>query len=86
MPSTGPALESALAYIANHTEIWEVILTGGDPLVLSPRRLAELMRALGTIAHVKVIRFHSRVPVVDPVRIDAARPSMSRCTPIIRAN
>jgi len=69
---TGPALESALAYIANHTEIWEVILTGGDPLVLSPRRLAELMRALGTIAHVKVIRFHSRVPVVDPVRIDAS--------------
>jgi lysine 2,3-aminomutase len=68
----GEALEAALAYIASHAEIWEVILTGGDPLVLSPRRLAELMRALGTIAHVKVIRFHSRVPVVDPVRIDAS--------------
>lgn len=68
----GPALEAALAYIAAHTEIWEVIVTGGDPLVLSPRRLADLMRALGAIGHVRIIRFHSRVPVVDPARIDAA--------------
>jgi len=67
----GAALDTALAYIAAHPEIWEVILTGGDPLVLSPRRLAELMVALGEIDHVKIIRFHSRVPVVDPQRIDA---------------
>ena len=68
----GDALEAALAYIAGHPEIWEVIITGGDPLVLSPRRLDALMAALGRIEHVKVIRFHSRVPVVDPDRIDAS--------------
>lgn len=66
----GEALERALAYIAEHTEIWEVILTGGDPLILSPRRLASLMDALNRIEHVKIIRFHSRVPVVDPRRVD----------------
>lgn len=69
---SGRALDAALEYIASHAEIWEVILTGGDPLVLSPRRLADIVRRLGRIAHVKVIRFHSRVPVVDPVRIDGA--------------
>jgi lysine 2,3-aminomutase len=68
----GPAFDAALAYIAAHDEIWEVIVTGGDPLILSPRRLAELMTALGAIDHVRIIRFHSRVPVVDPDRIDAA--------------
>jgi len=64
------ALDTALDYIARHDEIWEVILTGGDPLVLSPRRLAEIMERLATIAHVKVVRFHTRVPVVEPDRVD----------------
>ena len=62
-------LEAALAYIRAHPEIWEVILTGGDPLMLAPRRLAELIAALDAIAHVAVIRIHSRVPVVDPGRV-----------------
>jgi lysine 2,3-aminomutase len=66
------ALAGALAYIAAHGEIWEVILTGGDPLVLSPRRLSEIMAGLSAISHVKVIRFHTRVPVVEPERVDAA--------------
>ena len=66
------ALQTALAYIRAHDEIWEVILTGGDPLVLSPRRLDEIMRALGRIDHVKVVRFHTRVPVVEPERVDDA--------------
>ncbi len=66
------ALEGALAYIRARPEIWEVILTGGDPLVLSPRRLAEIMDGLGSIAHVKVVRIHTRVPVVEPSRIDDA--------------
>jgi lysine 2,3-aminomutase len=65
-------LQAALDYIAGHPEIWEVILTGGDPLVLSPRRLEEIMRALADIDHVKIIRFHTRVPVVDPQKIDEA--------------
>lgn len=66
------ALDKALAYIAERPEIWEVILTGGDPLVLSPRRLGEMMERLAGIEHVKVVRFHSRVPVVEPDRIDGA--------------
>ena len=67
----GPAaLKRAIAYIASRPEIWEVIVTGGDPLILSPRRLGEIMVALGDVAHVKIIRFHSRVPVTDPARVD----------------
>ncbi|HTJ57834.1 MAG TPA: lysine-2,3-aminomutase-like protein [Devosiaceae bacterium] len=65
------ALDKAFVYIAEHAEIWEVILTGGDPLVLSPRRLGELMARLRAIPHVKVVRFHTRVPVVEPERIGA---------------
>jgi len=65
-------LDAAIGYIADHSEIWEVILTGGDPLVLSPRRLRDLMEWLASIEHVKIVRFHTRVPVVEPERIDAA--------------
>lgn len=65
-PLTPKALDAALAYVAEHPEIWEVIVTGGDPLVLSPRRLAELTERLAKIDHVKVVRFHTRVPAVDP--------------------
>ena len=68
---SGPELDAAMAYIAGHSEIWEVILTGGDPLVLSPRRLREIMARLAGIEHVKIVRFHTRVPVVEPERIDA---------------
>ncbi len=61
--------EGALAYIGAHPEIWEVILTGGDPFILSPRRVAEISDRLAAIAHVKVIRWHTRVPVTDPARV-----------------
>ena len=64
--------EAALAYIAAHPEIWEVILTGGDPFILSPRRIAEITSRLSALPHVKVIRWHSRVPVVDPDRVSDA--------------
>jgi lysine 2,3-aminomutase len=66
------ALDAALAYIASRPEIWEVIVTGGDPLILSPRRLRDLTRRLAAIGQVKVIRFHTRVPVVDPSRVTPA--------------
>jgi lysine 2,3-aminomutase len=69
---TAEALDKAIAYIGGHPEIWEVILTGGDPLVMSPRRLRDIMEALGRIDHVKVVRLHSRVPVVEPERVDEA--------------
>ena len=63
------ALDAALDYIRSHTGIWEVILTGGDPLVLSMRRLRAVLQALGAITHVKVVRFHTRLPIAEPVRI-----------------
>ena len=65
-------IDAALAYIAGDPAIWEVILTGGDPLALSVRRLREVMLRLAAIPHVKVLRLHTRVPVVEPSRIDAA--------------
>ena len=68
---TPAQLDAAVAYIAAHDGIWEVILTGGDPLVLSPRRLRDVMARLAGIAHVKIVRFHTRVPVVEPERVDA---------------
>jgi lysine 2,3-aminomutase len=62
-------LEAALTYIRDRAEIWEVILTGGDPLMMAPRRLAELIEALDAIPHVAVIRLHSRVPIAEPGRV-----------------
>ena len=59
----------ALDYIRMHPEIWEVILTGGDPLVLSARRLRAVMKEFAAIEHVKVIRIHTRMPIADPERI-----------------
>jgi lysine 2,3-aminomutase len=64
------ALATALAYIARHDEIFEVILTGGDPLLLSPRRLGAVIDKLSSIDHVKVLRIHTRVPVAEPSLID----------------
>ena len=66
------ALAAALDYIRSRPEIWEVILSGGDPLVLSPRRLKDVMTRLAAIAHVKVIRVHTRVPGVAPERVTSA--------------
>lgn len=66
------ALAAALDYIRARPQIWEVILTGGDPLVLSPRRLYDVLTRLAAIAHVKVLRIHTRLPVAAPERIDAA--------------
>ena len=65
-------LDAALAYVRERPAIREVILTGGDPLVLSARRLARIVRALDAIDHVEIVRVHSRVPVVDPARVTPA--------------
>ena len=65
------ALRKALDYIRGNPGIWEVILTGGDPLVLSPRRLGAVMSSLAEIEHVKIVRIHTRVPVAEPRRITA---------------
>lgn len=68
---TGDKLDAALAYLAEHREIWEVIMTGGDPLILSARRVAAIAQRLAAIEHVKVTRWHTRVPMVEPERISA---------------
>jgi len=65
-------LERALDYIRATPAIWEVILTGGDPLVISPRRLREVVTALAAIPHVKVVRIHTRLPIADPAAITGA--------------
>lgn len=64
------ALERALAYIASHPELFEVILTGGDPLLLSARRLTAMIAALDAMEHVAILRIHTRLPFQDPARID----------------
>jgi lysine 2,3-aminomutase len=64
-------LAAAFAYIAAHPGVFEVIVSGGDPLMLSARRIAAVAEAASRIPHVKVMRWHSRVPLVDPDRIDA---------------
>ena len=71
-PLSPAQLDAAMAYIAERPDIWEVVVTGGDPLILSPRRIADVMARLAAIEHVKVVRFHTRVPAVDPSRITPA--------------
>ncbi|HYM01940.1 MAG TPA: lysine-2,3-aminomutase-like protein [Stellaceae bacterium] len=69
---TAAELAAALDYVRSRPEIWEVIVTGGDPFLLSPRRLKAIVRALDAISHLGAIRFHTRVPIVDPARVSAA--------------
>ena len=63
---------AAVDYVRAHQGIWEVILTGGDPLTLSPRRIAEVTEALAAIGHVKVLRWHTRLPLAAPERVTKA--------------
>lgn len=65
-------LDAALDYIRRNPNVWEVILTGGDPLILSARRLGSILAVLDEIPHVAAIRIHSRIPVAAPERIDDA--------------
>lgn len=61
--------QGALDYIHHHNDIDEVILSGGDPLVLSDNKLSALIRQLDKIKHLKRLRIHTRLPVVLPSRI-----------------
>ncbi|NCO02766.1 MAG: lysine-2,3-aminomutase-like protein [Alphaproteobacteria bacterium] len=62
-------IDAALDYIAAHKGIHEVILSGGDPFVMSARRLKNLMERFNQMEHIQFIRFHTRVPVVNPKAI-----------------
>jgi len=69
-PALSPAqIDAAFAYVAAHPEISEIIVTGGDPFILSPRRAAEISARAAAIPHISKLRWHSRVPVVEPSRI-----------------
>ncbi len=61
--------EAAFAYIASDTSIEEVILSGGDPLLVSDAHLAFVLQALEAIPHVVRVRIHSRIPIVLPQRL-----------------
>jgi lysine 2,3-aminomutase len=65
-------LDAALAWFARTPQVREAILTGGDPLMLSPRRLGEILRRLAALPHIEVLRIHSRVPVASPGLVTAA--------------
>ncbi len=67
-------------YVAAHPEIWEVIVSGGDPFVLSDARLQSLLAGLARAKHVRVIRFHTRVPVVNPKRVTTELAQILRST------
>lgn len=62
-------IDAAINYIASNKSLWEVIFSGGDPLILSPRRLQDLVARVSAIPHIKTIRFHTRLPVSDPSRV-----------------
>jgi lysine 2,3-aminomutase len=63
------ALAAAVAYVAERPKIWEVIFSGGDPFILSPRRLGAVVESFGAIPHLNVMRWHTRVPAVAPERV-----------------
>ncbi|MCA9053045.1 MAG: EF-P beta-lysylation protein EpmB [Planctomycetaceae bacterium] len=77
---------SALAVLRDDTTLHEIILSGGDPLVLSDRRFDQLVEQLSGIEHLRRLRIHSRLPIVLPDRINAAlldRLRSSRLTPVM---
>jgi lysine 2,3-aminomutase len=69
-PPTTAELEAGLEYIARTRRVRDVLLSGGDPLLLSTRRLGYLLGRLRAIPHVETIRIGTRLPVVCPMRID----------------
>jgi lysine 2,3-aminomutase len=73
---TSEELQTAYDYIIAHPEIWEVILTGGDPLIMKPKSLGQILASLDEIETLQIVRFHTRIPVVDPDRIT---PAMIKC-------
>ncbi|MEK7544676.1 MAG: KamA family radical SAM protein [Patescibacteria group bacterium] len=69
LESSAADLQKSLAYLKQHTEIWEVIFSGGDPFTLTDTFLEKILNELRKIPHIKVIRFHTRTPAVYPKRV-----------------
>lgn len=64
--------QEALSYVRNDRSIHEVILSGGDPLLLNDQLLSDLLDHIESIPHVKRLRIHTRLPVVIPARLTSA--------------
>ena len=75
-------LATALDWLRTTTAVREVILTGGDPLLLSPRRLGAILAALDAIPHVETLRIHTRVPTADPERLTAVAEALQTVKPL----
>lgn len=69
---TEAELDAALAWFEATPAVREAVLTGGDPLMLSARRLSAILRRLAAVPHIETLRIHTRVPVADPARVDTA--------------
>ncbi|MBV9749211.1 MAG: lysine-2,3-aminomutase-like protein [Acetobacteraceae bacterium] len=69
---TDVELDAACAWLRAHPAIREVILTGGDPLMLSPRRLGAILSTLAAMPHIELLRIHTRVPTATPERVTAS--------------
>jgi len=77
-PADFHALEESFAYIEKHTEIRDVLISGGDPLTMTDSVLDELLSRLRTIPHIRMVRIGSKVPVVLPMRITESLCSILR--------
>ncbi len=62
--------QQAVAYVRDHADVHELILSGGDPLSLATSKLAELVTALADVPHLQRLRIHTRLPIVLPERVD----------------
>lgn len=62
--------QKTLEYLNNHSEVEEVIFTGGDPLMMSNQKINNYLNDLTQIPHIKYVRFHTRTPIIIPQRID----------------
>jgi lysine 2,3-aminomutase len=79
-------LSEAMNYLRKHTEVRDVILSGGDPLLLSSKRLDEILSSLRSLKSIEMIRIGSRVPVTLPMRIDDELCSVLKKYPPIYLN
>jgi EF-P beta-lysylation protein EpmB len=70
-PRTKEQLAGAFEYLRNHPEVDEVLLSGGDPLMLSDDRLGWIVEQLDSIPNLRRLRIHTRMPVAIPQRVTA---------------
>lgn len=89
-PLTQPDWEQIFSYLRHHPEIWEVILTGGDPMIMKPHSLNKIIDGLKTIPHIDILRIHTKLPVVSPSSITdehiAALQRFKPCYMVIHIN